>query len=94
MAYVLNRWSQAYSIINGANSYIQALPSLSNTKILNTEQYIKEAKFFRALMYYHLAMTWGDVPLRTIPLDPKNTDMERTPVVKIWEQVVSDLMDA
>lgn len=89
-------WSHCYSAIDGVNSYIVALSSNTSSKISpeKKEQYIKEAKFFRALMYYHLVMFWGDVPLRTEPTNLQNPNIARTPATQVWAQVIQDLTDA
>ncbi len=89
-------WNHCYSAIYRVNSYIAALSSNTSSKISSKkrEQYIKEAKFFRALMYYHLVMFWGDVPLHTEPTNMQNTDIARTPATQVWAQVLQDLTDA
>lgn len=89
-------WDHAYSMIFGANSYINALKNNENPNISGSlkEQCIREAKFFRALMYYHLVMRWGDVPLRLEPTVMTNTDIERTPAGQVWDAVVEDLQEA
>jgi len=94
--HVVSSWNHCYSVINGVNSYITALSENSHPDITPEikEQYIKEAKFFRAFMYYHLVMRWGDVPLRITPTNMKDTDISRSPVSEIWEQVIKDLEDA
>lgn len=93
---VTNTWNHLYSCIFGINAYIQAVENNTSSKVSIKVKDIclKEAKFFRALMYYHLVMCWGDVPLRTKPTDMSNTDIERTPKDKIWEVVLSDLNEA
>lgn len=89
-------WNHCYSAIYGVNSYIVALSSNTSPKISpeKKEQYIKEAKFFRALMYYYLVMFWGDVPLQTEPTNMQNTNIARTPATQVWAQVLQDLTDA
>ena len=89
-------WNHCYSAIYDANSYILALSSNTSPKISPEKkvQYIKEAKFFRALMYYYLVMFWGDVPLQTEPTNMQNTDIARTPATQVWAQVLQDLKDA
>lgn len=89
-------WNYAYSIIFGVNSYITSLMENTKANISPTlkEQCIMEAKFFRALMYYHLVMRWGDVPLRLDPTVMTDTDIERTSSDLIWDAVSKDLQDA
>ncbi|MCL4484624.1 MAG: RagB/SusD family nutrient uptake outer membrane protein [Bacteroidetes bacterium] len=89
-------WNHCYSAIYGVNSYIAALSSNTSPKISpeKKEQYMKEAKFFRALLYYYLVGFWGDVPLRTEPTNMQNTKIIRTPATQVWAQVIQDLTDA
>lgn len=89
-------WNHAYSMIFGANSYIKALSdnTAPGISVALKEQCLMEAKFFRALMYYHLVMRWGDVPLRLDPTVMTDTDIERTSSDLIWDAVIKDLQDA
>ncbi|GHS90706.1 hypothetical protein FACS1894203_0010 [Bacteroidia bacterium] len=91
---VVGSWNHCYSVINGSNAYIRSLSDNENISKDKREQYIKEARFFRALMYYHLVMRWGDVPLRTTPTNMKNTDIARSPADEVWSQVIEDLTEA
>ena len=89
-------WNHCYSALFSVNSYILTLTSNTSSKISTEkkEQYIKEAKFFRALMYYYLVGLWGDVPLRTEPTNMQSTEIEATPASQVWAQVIQDLKDA
>lgn len=91
-----NSWNAAYGTIFSINSYIDAMGKNTSPKITPAlkEQYILEAKFFRALLYYHLVMRWGDVPLRMEPTDMENVEIARTPMAEIWPHVIKDLTDA
>ena len=94
--HVDNGWAHAYSVIYGVNSFINALSDNTAAKLTTSfkEQCINEAKFFRAFMYYHLIMRWGDVPLRIEPTNMQVTDIARTPASEVWTQVIKDLTDA
>jgi hypothetical protein len=93
---MVNSWNTAYATIYSINSFIDALTRNTSPKISAAvkEQYINEAKFFRAYLYYNLVMRWGDVPLRMELTDMENTDIARTPVAEIWPVVIQDLTDA
>ena len=93
---LVNSWNQAYGTIFSINSFIQAMEINTSPKISSAikEQYIREAKFFRAWLYYHLVMRWGDVPLRMEPTNMSETDIARTPVAEIWPRVIEDLTAA
>ena len=89
---VLFYWRNAYQIINNANQIIDAV---SGTQIPISDaaknNYLAEAKFFRAYAYNFLSILWGDVPLIEKPLDKPRTDFTRTPVNDIITFVIDDL---
>jgi len=93
---MVNFWNQAYATIYSINSFIDALSINTSPKISATTklQAINEAKFFRALIYYHLVMRWGPVPLRTEATNMADVNIARTPVADIWTVVINDLTDA
>jgi len=93
---LVDSWNAAYAALYSINSFIQAMTNNTSEKIRPEikEQYINEAKFFRAFLYYHLVMRWGDVPLRLEPSDMADTDIARTPIADIWPVIIKDLTDA
>ncbi|WP_139361562.1 RagB/SusD family nutrient uptake outer membrane protein [Spirosoma sp. 209] len=59
-------------------------------------QYQAEARFIRALAYFHLVRKWGDVPLVTQPLNSAEavrTNTFREKKEKVYEQIVADLTE-
>lgn len=62
----LAEWGDIYKIINMANSVIRYAPDVVNrdesfnVNVMNS--YLSEAYFLRALSYYYLVRTFGDVP--------------------------------
>lgn len=93
---LVTSWAYCYSVINSINSFVTVLENTTNTTLSKDLKalYLKEAKFFRALMYFHLIMRWGDVPLRLVPVDVTNTDIIRSPQIEVWQQVIKDLNEA
>lgn len=89
-------WNSIYRNIFRINAYIYDVTESKSSKITKEfrENCLREAKFFRALMYYHAIMCWGDVPLRTEPTDMSDTNIKRTSKEKVWNQVLSDLSEA
>ncbi len=63
----ITNWRTVYQIINYCNTVIDFAPAvLQNDKTFTQESlnsYVAEAKTIRALMYFYLARTFGDVPL-------------------------------
>lgn len=94
--YPLERlFNQEFRIINialriitlGSNS-----PTIKNE--LEVKKAVAEAKFFYALAYYELFMTFGDVPLLKEPVDGPKDDFVRTPVEEIIPYLESSLLEA
>ena len=51
-----------------------------------------EARFLRGYYYYHLAVLWGDVPLRMKPINsPLNTSLARSPRQEVFDSVCADM---
>lgn len=93
-------WRSFYRTINFCNTVIQKAPDvLSNDNTFTQAQldnYLSEALAIRALMYFYLVRTFGDVPLK---LNPTLSDTEITPIPKsskdsILLQIVADLQAA
>jgi len=97
--WVLNIWTASYSSINAANNVIEKVPGM--TGLISDEkkqQFVNEAKFIRALLYFNLVRSWGDVPLITTPTNASTSlgelQVSRTPASQIYTQVIADLTDA
>lgn len=86
-------WSLAYKTINQANSVIDALENyeLPGLTDLLRKQYLGEAKFIRANMYYHLVQQFGDVPLKKKPTTIVETESSRVSIDEVWNFIVDDL---
>lgn len=86
-------WAEAYIGINRANTIIDKLSEGANEIPSETkERLINEAKFLRALFYFNIVRWWGDVPL--VLHDGEGEGSPRTPVDKVYAQIVKDLEDA
>lgn len=102
-----NIWSAAYLAINSSNLFIQGLNENKDivTPALFT-QYVAEAKFVRALCYTYLIQFYAppyssdNGASEGIPLRLKgettntNTDLARSTVAEVYNQIISDLNDA
>ncbi|MFW6219082.1 MAG: RagB/SusD family nutrient uptake outer membrane protein [Bacteroidota bacterium] len=90
-AYIL--WAAHYSGIYYSNVVLQKIPEMDIDEDLK-ERILGEAYFLRATYYFYLAFYFGDVPLYTTVPDPTDLNVSRTPVEKVWEQVISDYQEA
>lgn len=90
--YLDDLWVPVYQAISRANAsilYIPDTPGLSDSEMINL---MAQARFFRALNYFHLVKTFGDVPLITDPYESlENLYVERTPSQQVYQQIISDL---
>lgn len=89
---IVNWWSYFYKTIKTCNSLII---STQNNKVGsrgNEKQYIAIAHFYRAMSYFFLTRTWGEVPL-VLDMVAQN-DRKNAKVEEIYKQIVADMMIA
>lgn len=96
----LCNWAPLYRTINLCNTVIQLAPDVLKTDPSFTQEalngYLSEAYGIRALMYYYLVRTFGEVPLKLDATlsDEVNLAIPKSPSNVILNQVVSDLTQA
>lgn len=85
-------WKANYTGISRCNLLISTYKDAEFDK---KEQYVAEAKFLRALFYFHLTNYYGNVPFITEPIDREQayyvTNTKRT---KILDEITRDLEEA
>ncbi|WP_187263094.1 RagB/SusD family nutrient uptake outer membrane protein [Pontibacter beigongshangensis] len=93
-------WSAIYTTINDCNTVIEFAPGVLEVDKTFTQEalnaYIGEALALRSLMYFYLARSFGDVPLK---LEATSTDKDEVRLPKssqreVFEQIVKDLKTA
>ena len=93
-------WRPFYRTINFCNTVIEKAPEvLANDNTFTQaqlDQYLSEALTIRALMYFYLVRTFGDVPLKTdATLSDENiTPIPKSPKADVFNQIVADLKSA
>lgn len=87
-------WTPAYSYIYQANAIIAALKGNQSLNSEVNKQLTGESEFIRAFWYFYLANIFGDVPLITSTDYSKNAIAFRTSQSKVYQQIISDLIDA
>ncbi len=95
-SYLQTHWNALYQIITRANYVLAGSETVTYAKPETKTQYQAEAKFMRALTYFHLVRKWGDVPLVTKPLttpDEVTANTFREKKEKVYAQIVADLTD-
>lgn len=88
-------WSNAYSGIQQANIMLNRLEGAEFGSQEERDQYAGEAKFLRALFYFHLVRLWGEVPLVLDELGASEAFTDsRASAEAVYEQIIADATDA
>jgi len=91
---ISNWWTNSYVLINRANDVIQNVEN-SSLAAASKNNITGNAKFLRALAYFDLVRSFGDVPLLIKPTQASDdVKVSRTPVKAIYTQIIEDLVFA
>ncbi len=85
-------WRDNYVGIFRANQVLDNVPSIEMDQTLRN-RLLGEAKFLRAMYYYHLVTLWGNVPLMlktSTPQDKPTISSQN----EVWAQIEKDLTEA
>ena len=90
-------WSGFYNVINICNNVLQKAPAVRDIDVNFTEEklhsYMAEAYTLRALCYFYLVRSFGDVPYVTEPSDSEQKDymVPQAPADSIVNCLISDM---
>jgi hypothetical protein len=89
-------WDPCYNAIARANTAIKYTPETPGLNDADKTYLLAQAKFFRALNYFHLVKFFGDVPLLLEPTESTEDNMyaKREAAEKVYEQIEKDLKAA
>lgn len=93
-SYMFNFWDTPYHEIYMANTILEGLSVSKEVSVEMKARLEGEAKFFRAFSYFYLVNLFGDVPLALTTDYTVNLNIPRTPIVKVYQQIIKDLEDA
>jgi len=91
--FIAQTWRDFFQGINTANTVIDVAKT-ANVPAATVALRVGEAKFIRALYYFTLVRTYGDVPLYTTPTAGVLTATVRDPASKVYDLIVADLIAA
>jgi starch-binding outer membrane protein, SusD/RagB family len=89
---VTSMWSHLYGQLYAVNQAIEGLTPATNLNYRS--QWLGEAFFARAFLYFYLTNLYGDVPLVLSSDYLTNNTLGRSPRADVYKQVVSDLLQA
>ena len=90
---ITNWWQNSYKLISRANDVIANVPGI-NMDVPTRNNIVGNAYFLRAMAYFDLVRSFGDVPLLLHPItSPGDSSLfpKRTPSATVYQQVISDL---
>lgn len=98
---VYTDWSAAYKVIGRANAVLDYAEGVMDEDVTFARQllnsYLGEAKFMRALTYFYLVRTFGDIPYVTKAFVSDNGGSDQFKIAKtdkdkVLEGIINDLM--
>lgn len=91
---LFNAYSTLYEGVYRCNIVLQKVPAIAMDTTLQS-RYLAEAKFLRALYYWHLTTLYGEVPLFTEPFKtPGDALVAKSSIADIYKVMIQDLQDA
>jgi len=94
--YLKSHWVALYQVISRANIVLSNIDRVPFANENTKKGYAAEAKFLRAMIYFHLVRKWGDVPLVTKQMATPEEVTAVTFRVKdtaVYSQIIADLQD-
>ncbi|MBQ0007041.1 MAG: RagB/SusD family nutrient uptake outer membrane protein [Alistipes sp.] len=88
-----DQWNRSYSTIRDANICIAQLPQATGLTQQQIDQYVGEAKFFRAFAYFDLVRFWDHAPWRD-ETNMSDVDVACTNRDGLYTKIKEDLTDA
>ncbi|MGJ8759096.1 MAG: RagB/SusD family nutrient uptake outer membrane protein [Polaribacter sp.] len=85
-------WTSSYAVIANCNVILSRIEGVE----MNTEvktRIIGEALFLRSLMYYHLAVAYGNIPLQLVPFST-GEELTQVDATTVYTQLTLDLTTA
>ncbi|WP_339711522.1 RagB/SusD family nutrient uptake outer membrane protein [uncultured Kriegella sp.] len=88
-------WNEYYTGISRANLAIEKIPEI-NMDETEKQNYLAEARFFRAYYYFGLVRMFGNIPIITSSVDLTSEQLypEQAPAEAVYDLIVSDLIEA
>ncbi len=88
---VYETWTRFYSTLNRVNGLIELLPTFAFLGENDQKQYMSEAKYIRAFIYFHIVRLWGDALMPLLPTKTQHDFLAKTPASEIYSQIIADL---
>ncbi|XOV91637.1 MAG: RagB/SusD family nutrient uptake outer membrane protein [Bacteroidota bacterium] len=87
-------WDDLYKEISRTNTAIGRAEGIEFADPAKKAARIGEAKFLRALSYFYLVQTWGDVPMPLTETITAEREVVRVAASEVYTQILNDLIEA
>lgn len=84
-----NSWTYMYNVVEQANLAIDGIRNSSISDDDDMKEYLGEALTLRAMTYFDILRTWGDVPMK---LEPTQSDLSNAYLGKTDRDVIMDTL--
>jgi len=85
-------WSGHYNTISRANDIIAGVSVDSDDASI--KDVVGQAYFLRAFTYFNLVRLYGDIPLRTLPVNTETLYLPKEDSKVVFDQIISDVQSA
>jgi len=87
-------WAASYDGIASANAILSRIDDVEFNDDNLKDQIRGEALFIRSLLYYHMAVIFGNIPAQFEEADYPNIEVNQVPASDIYAQIITDLEEA
>ncbi|MFA6946989.1 MAG: RagB/SusD family nutrient uptake outer membrane protein [Pedobacter sp.] len=89
----ITTWQNLYTVINHANLLLKYVPNISYTSETTKKSTLAQAYAMRAFVYYMMVRTWGDLVIRTEPIEKVDISLqkERSPKAEVFKLIKADI---
>lgn len=87
-------WAGGFAIIARTNTILSRIDDATLDNPPLGERIRGEALFIRSLVYYNLAVTFGNIPLQLEEVTSPNVEINQVSASEIYAQIAGDLADA
>jgi starch-binding outer membrane protein, SusD/RagB family len=91
LPFLAEYWSTCYQGINNANALLVKIGGVS-MDVTRKKEIEAEAKFMRAVFYFHLTKNFGDIPIRKEPVfNIADVEVGKSPIKDVYRFIIEDL---
>ncbi len=86
-----NTWAGGYKVIASTNTILSRIDNVNFDNPALADRIRGEALFIRSLVYYNLAVTFGNIPIQLEEVTTPNIEINQVTADVIYDQIITDL---